>query len=286
VHSQEEPVNRLSDAVPACAREERVSTRSEEEKERRTHPRSAEMGSTALSLTSSLSTMWRLNICLMSSTAMAPSQSCLLARTSVGTPSTRWSVTIVSARARGRWRSQRLSPQRSRGGEQGRTEDGPALLYPLLVGRVDDEDDGVAVGVVLCPDAADVALPCARAASQRVARGSTVREGDAPPRSQNCSTVDESVILPTASGAGASRQLVASERGRRKGNALFCPMVGAMLLGSMSAVRLKVLLTFSASERASRVGSRGSAGVARRAPVRGRGGTHQGRSSCPRCRGP
>lgn len=119
------------------------------------------MGSTAPSLTSSLPTMCWLNICLMSSTAMAPSQSCLLARTSVGTPSTRWSVTIVSAHTR-----ERQGQGMDRGMTTRRTEDGPALLYPLLVGRVDDKHDGVAVGIVLCPDAPNVALAYRRSTGQ------------------------------------------------------------------------------------------------------------------------
>ena len=55
---------------------------------------------------------------------------------------------------------------RAEGRQKKRTEDGPALLYPLLVGGVDDKHDGVAVGIVLCPDAPDVALACRRSTGQ------------------------------------------------------------------------------------------------------------------------
>jgi hypothetical protein len=45
------------------------------------------------------------------------------------------------------------------GGRGRRTEDLPALAEPLGVGRVEDVEDGVAVGVVPRPDGADAALP-------------------------------------------------------------------------------------------------------------------------------
>jgi hypothetical protein len=68
-----------------------------------------------------------------------------------------------------------------------------------------------------------------------------------PPRSQNWRTVDDKVILPTV-GRGNARQPTASEEAAFSpitDDLLFCPIVGAMLAGSLSGVRLKVLLTFS-----------------------------------------
>ena len=160
VYPQEEPVDCFSDAVPVGkGRSAQLIARKAAEQVE-THPRSAEMGNTPPSLTFILPTMSLLNICLMSSTAIAPSQSCLLASTRVGTPSTLESVTISSARGRARfavWVS--LIPG-NRERENERTKDGPALFYPFLVGRVDHKHDGVAFCVVFRPDAPDVALPC------------------------------------------------------------------------------------------------------------------------------
>ena len=63
------------------------------------------------------------------------------------------------------------------------------------------------------------------------------------------------MILPTV-GRGNGCQPTASEeqplRSRRK-DLLFCPIVGAMLAGSLSGVRLKVLLTFSVGPKRKRL---------------------------------
>jgi hypothetical protein len=148
---------------------------------------------TALSLMLSLPTMSWLNICLMSSTAIAPSQSCLFARTSVGTPSTRWSVTIVSAAEGGQYGYQ--CELEGRGTHQRHSS--TPLSAPCLSNLSRKRRRGILRNIWARWNGCLVVL---RVGKGQKGTGEEEEGRDAPPRSQNCRTDEERVMRPTVMG--------------------------------------------------------------------------------------